>query len=704
MQRQKTLEALIAWLLKEAEKHPVLRIVEDLHWVDPSTLEYLSLLIEQVPTARILTLFTFRPDFSPPWAMRSHLSQITLSRLGQKQVEFMIANVAGGKSLPEELIKQVVVKTDGVPLFVEELTKMVLESDLLREQKDHYDLTGPLPELAIPSTLQDSFTARLDRIATSEICGLGATVGREFTYDLLQAVSTLDEETLKRELAKLVESELLYQRGHPPQARYIFKHALIQDAAYQSLLKSKRQQYHQKIAEVLEKQFPETSETQPELLAHHYTEAGLIEKAIPFWRAAGQRAIERSANLEAIGHLNKGLNLIKTQPESPERTQQELDLLITLGPALSATKGYAASEVEKTYALAMELCQKVEMTPQLFPVLWGQWAFYAARADHKTVRELSEQLLLLAQDQQDSGLLVEAHTAVGSSLFWIGELIPARDHFEQGIALYGPQQHRSNALIYLQDPGVVCLSNLARALWLLGYPDQALDRINEAQSLAQELSHPFSLAIALYFATMIRQLRQEVQSVRELTEKIITLSSEQGFPQWLAYGTILQGWMLADNGQEEGIAQMRQGLAAYRDTGFELMWPYYHALLVEAYGKVGKSDDGLSLIAEALAKAQKSGEGFYEAELHRLKGELMQRQGEKEDQAEACFNKAIEIAHRQGARSLELRAVTSLSRLLRKQGNSEEAQKILANIYGWFTEGFDTKDLLDAKTLLEELS
>ncbi|MDA2921126.1 tetratricopeptide repeat protein, partial [Desulfobacterota bacterium AH_259_B03_O07] len=601
-----------------------------------------------------------------------------------------------------EVLQQVVVKTDGVPLFVEELTKMVLESGLLREQGNYYKLTGSLPQLTIPATLQDSFMARLDRVDTGEICGLGATLGREFTYDLLQAVSALDEETLKRELAKLVESELLYQRGHPPQATYIFKHALIQDAAYQSLLRGKRQQYHQKIAEVLEKHFPETAETQPELLAHHYTEAGLIEKAIPFWQAAGQRAIERSANVEAIGHLNKGLNLIKTQPESPERTQQELDLLITLGPALTATKGFAASEVEKTYALAMELCRKVEKTPQLFPVLWGQWAFYAARADHKTVRELSEQLLLLAQDQQGSGLLVEAHSAVGASLFWLGELIPARDHLEQGIALYGPRQHRSHAFIYGQDPGVFCLSYLARALWFLGYPDQALDRINETLSMAQELSHPFSLAFALYFATLIRQLRQEVQSVRELTEKVITLSSEQGFPQWLTYGTILQGWMLADKGQGEGIAQVRQGMADWRTTGAEIGRPHHLGLLIETYLKVGEAEEGLTSIAEALAVVNKNGELYYEAELYRLKGELLLKLGDAE--SEACFLKAIDIARRQGAKSLELRAVTSLSRLLQKQGKKDEARQMLSEIYDWFTEGFDTKDLLDAKTLLEELS
>src|SRR3990170_3228369 len=336
-QKQKTLEALLAWLLKEGEKQPVLRIVEDLHWVDSSTLEYLSLLVEQVPKTHIFALFTFRPDFIPPWAMRSHLTQIVLSRLTRKQAEVMVERVTGGKALPVEVVQQVVTKTDGVPLFVEELTKTVLESGLLREGDGHYELTGPLPPLAIPTTLHDSLMARLDRLATAkEVVQLGATLGREFTYELLKAVSPLDEVTLQTGLDKLVEAELLYQRGLPPQARYFFKHALIQDAAYQSLLKSKKQQYHQKIGKILEERFPETVETEPELLAHHYTEAGLRGEAIAYWHRAGERARQSSANVEAIGHLTKGLELLKTLPDTPERTQQELDLQTTLGPALVA--------------------------------------------------------------------------------------------------------------------------------------------------------------------------------------------------------------------------------------------------------------------------------------------------------------------------------------------------------------------------------
>jgi predicted ATPase len=366
--------------------------------------------------ARILTLLTFRPEFTPPWGTHSYLSQLTLGRLDRKQVEVMVEGVTGGKALPAEVVQQVVAKTVGVPLFVEELTKTVLESGLLREAEGRYELTGPLPPLAIPATLQESLIARLDRLSTvREVVQLGATLGREFTYELLQTVSPLDEATLQRELALLVEAELLYQRGMPPQARYIFKHALIQDVAYQSLLKSKRQQYHQQIAQVLEERFTETRETQPELLAHHYTEAGLKEQAIPYWQKAGQRAIERSANAEAIGHLTRGLELLKTLPDTPERAQHELTLQLALGASFLMTKGHAASEVARAYTRARELCQQVGDTSQLFPVLRGLWSFYIARPELRTTRELGEQLLSLAQRVQDPPLFVVAHYALGFS-------------------------------------------------------------------------------------------------------------------------------------------------------------------------------------------------------------------------------------------------------------------------------------------------
>src|SRR6266540_1202147 len=390
-QKQKTLHALLTILVRIAAQQPVLFVMEDLHWVDPSTLELLSLLVDQGPTARILVLLTFRPDFPPPWTGRSHLTPVTLPRLPRRQTAEMTGQVAHGKALPPEVVEQVVAKTDGVPLFVEELTKMVLESGLLQEREARYDLTGPLPPLAIPTTLHDSLMARLDRLATVKaLAQLGATLGREFSYALLQAVSLWDEGTLQQGLHQLVEAEFLYQQGLPPHATYFFKHSLIQEAAYQSLLRSTRQQHHQRIAQVLEARFPELCETQPELLAHHYTAAGLTVQAIPYWQRAGQRAIERSANLEAIGHLTKGLEVLTTLPDTPDRTWQELDLQTALGLALRAIQGWSAPEVEHAYTQAHTLCQQVGETPELIPVLHGMWRYYNARVQLHTARELGE--------------------------------------------------------------------------------------------------------------------------------------------------------------------------------------------------------------------------------------------------------------------------------------------------------------------------
>ncbi|MBI3799862.1 MAG: AAA family ATPase [Deltaproteobacteria bacterium] len=612
-QKQKTLEALQEWLLKEAEQRPVLLIVEDLHWVDPSTLEFLGLLIDHTPTARLLILLTFRPDFHPPWAMLSHLTLLSLSRLGHRQVETMVERVTGGKALPTEVTQQIRIKTDGVPLFVEELTKMVLESGLLREVDGAYALTGPLPLLAIPATLQDSMMARLDRLAAvKEVAQLGATLGREFSYELMRAVAPVDERSLQQALAKLVEAELLYQRGQPPQAHYAFKHALIQDAAYQSLLKSKRQQYHQLIARVLEEKFVETKETQPELLAHHYTEAGLSEQAIPYWQKAGQRATQQSAHVEVISHLTKGLELLAALPNTPERAQQELLLQTALNPALMATKGWAAPEVGQAYARARELCQQVGETPQLFPVLYGLCGFYTTRAELLTARKLGEQLLTLAWNTQDPALLMEAHFALGQSLFWFGEFALAREHVEQGITLYNPLLHRSHAFLYGQDSGISCLLLAALTLWHLGYPAQALKRSDNALTLAQELSYSYSLAGAPVLAAMLHQFRREGQAAQERAEAAIALSSEQGFPLLLARGTILRGWALAEQGQgEEGIVQMRQGLAALWTTGAEVFRLHFLTLLAEAYGKAGQAEEGLTLLAEALAAVGKSGERFF---------------------------------------------------------------------------------------------
>jgi predicted ATPase len=746
-QKEKTYAVLVSWLYAEARQHAVTYAWEDLHWADPSTLELLTLFLAQVPTARLLAVLTFRPEFVPPWGAHSYLGQVTLSRLGRNHVETMVNHVveqalrpstlrqaqdsgraesdSDGKSipvraesfdrlrtdpveartaLPSEVVQQIVIKTDGVPLFIEELTKAVVESVGAQH-------AAPTFSLGIPSTLQDALMARLDRLGTAkEIAQLGATLGREFDYALLQAVSPLPEEALQQGLQQLVESELIYQSGLPPQARYLFKHALVQDTAYQSLLKSRRQQLHQQIAQVLEEKFPQTVEMQPELTAHHYTGAGLTARAIPYWQRAGERATQRSAYVEASNHLTKGLELLKALPDTPERVQQELPLQLALSTALIAVKSYTALEVENAVNRARALCQQMGESPQLFAVLIRLFLIYSNRRELPTARELAAQMMHLAQSIQDQFLLSIAHSTLGVTLYLLGELRSAWTHYEQALALYDPQR-RSLPSVSTADLRVDCLSWESYTLWHLGYPEQALKRSQEAIALAEELSHPFSLAYALGGAAFFHALRREGQLAQERAEASITLANEHGFPYWLTFGMVVRGWALTLQGQvEKGIAQMQQGLAAYKTTGAGLARPSDLAPLAEAYGKIGQPEEGLTLLAEALATVDRNEERRHEAELYRLKGELtlqssVQRlEASVQGKAEECFLKAIEIARKQQAKSLELRAAMSLARLWQQQGKQEAAHKLLSDIYNWFTEGFDTKDLREARTLIEELS
>jgi class 3 adenylate cyclase/predicted ATPase len=707
LQKQQTLHVLLTFLLRIAAQQPVLFVMEDLHWVDPTTLELLSLLVDQGPTARILALFTFRPDFSPPWTGRTHLTQLTVNRLPRRQAVEVIRQVAHGKVLPPEVVEQIVAKTDGVPLFVEELTKMVLESGLLQEQDERYALTGPLHPLAIPATLHDSLMARLDRLAAVKaLAQLGATLGREFSYELLRAVAPWDEGIVHRGLHQLVAAEFLYQRGVPPQATYTFKHALIQDVAYQSLLRSTRQQHHQRIAQALEAQFPETVETQPELIAQHYTAAGCTEQAIPYWLRAGQHASDRSAHLEAISHVTTGIELLKTLPETPARTQHAVTLHIVLGAALQVTKGPAAPEVEHAYSQAHALCQQVGETPELVPVLLGLWRYYLTRSQLHTAREHGDALLRLAQRAADPVLAVVGHYALGATWLWLGALPAARQHLEAGIAHYTPDQRRALVFRLGQDPGVVCRVNAALTLWFLGYPEQALGRLHEALALAHELSHPYSLAFAQCVAAMVSQCRRDVPAVYEHAEAAVALSTERGSPVWAAIGTCLRGWALAMQGQgEEGMTQVRQGITSYRATGAALYVPYFYTLLAEVCAHLGHTEDGLQALTEGHTLVEQQEERWWEAEVARLRGVLLLRQtGTPQAEAEAWLQRALDVARRQEAKSLELRAAMSLSRLWQQQGKQAEARELLAPVYGWFTEGFDTADLQEAKALLEGLA
>jgi len=548
--------------------------------------------------------------------------------------------------------------------------------------------------------------ARLDRLVTAKaVAQYAAVIGRQFSYAWLHACSQLDEATLQRELRRLVEAELVYQRGVPPQSTYVFKHALIQDAAYQSLLKSTRQHYHQRIAQVLEFQFPETVEGQPELLAHHLMEAGLTEHSVTYWYKAGQRAVERSAHAEAIAHLRQGLELLQTLPESPQRTQQELLLLIALGASLLATQGYGTPEIEQTFTRAHHLCAHLKDPHQLFSVLRGLHGYYHVRAEYQTAQALGEQLLALAQQAQDAAMLVAAHAVVGRTLFRMGAVASAHTHFTQGIALYDPQQHHTSAFLYGEDAGVVCHSFAAWALWYLGYPEQGLARSHEAVTLAQQVAYPYSLGFALNAAAFFHQFRREERATQERAQAAISLATDQGFLPWKVVGSLWHGWALAHQGQaQEGIEQIHQGMMAWRATGAEQLRPYCLALLAEAHGTIGQPETGLVMLTEALTLIDTTGERWYEPELHRLKGALLlQQSSDNHAEAESCFHHALDIARTQQAKSLELRVATSLARLWQQQGKIREARDLLAPIYNWFTEGFDTADLQEAQALLDEL-
>jgi class 3 adenylate cyclase/predicted ATPase len=705
-QKSKTLEALLTWLLAETTRQPVLFLIEDVQWMDPSTLELLSLLIDQAPTARLLMVLTYRPEFHPPWGFHASLTPITLGRLSHAQATILLQGVAG-KALPPEVQRHLVAKTDGVPLFVEELTKMVLESDLLEEREEGYALTGPLPPLAIPATLHDSLMARLDRLgAVKGLAQLGATLGREFSYALLQAVSPWDEGILQQGLHQLVEAELLYQRGLPPQATYLFKHALIQDTAYQSLLRSTRQQHHQRIAQVLEERFPENCETQPELLAHHYTVAGCAEQAVVYWQRAGQQASDRLAHLEAISHWRTGIELLTTLPATPEHTQQALTLYIALGAALIITKGMAAPEVAQAFTQARALCQQGGEPSQLAPVLLGLWRFYHAQSQFHPALEIGDTLLHLARRTDDPALAVIAHYALGCPWLWLGALAVARRHLEDAIDCYTPDQRRAPVFRMGQDLGVACRFYAAQSLWLLGYPAQALAHLHEALTLAHALSHPLSLAWALCRAASFFQCCRDVAAVLEQAEAAVVLTTKQGATQWVAQGRVFLGWALAMQGQGEvGRVQVHQAITAVRAGRQTLFVPYLYIVLAEVCDHLGHTADGLQALAEAQTLIEQYEERCWEAEVCRLRGVLLLRQPETpQAEAEAWLQRALDVARRQEAKSLELRAAMSLSRLWQQQGKRAEAYALLASIYGWFTEGFDTADLQEAKVLLEELA
>jgi class 3 adenylate cyclase/predicted ATPase len=701
--KEKLFAALLAQLAGLAAKRPVLNVFEDVHWLDPTTEELLGLVVDRVRGLPVLLVITARPEFTPRWGHHAHVTLLTLNRLSRRQGAAMVARVSGGKPLPPAVLEQIVARTDGVPLFVEELTKAVLESGLLRETDEAYALDGPLPPLAIPSTLHDSLMARLDRLApVKETAQVGACIGREFSYALLTGVSALPEPALLAALDGLVEAELVFARGTPPEASYAFKHVLVQEVAYQSLLKSKRQQLHAEIAQVLEERFPDLVETEPEILAYHCTAAGLTERAVGYWQRAGQRALARSAMAEAIAHLTKGLEMLERLPAGPERHGRELALQLALGSALISTKGLAAVETDRAYARAHELCLQTGATPQLLQALFGRFVVHFQRAELSSAHDVARELLSLAERRGDVAAQVAGCRAVGAASLQLGELVESRAHLERGLALYDPVRDRASGAAYGIDSRVVCLNWLSLALLSLGHPDQARARAEEAVAWARELAHPSSVAHALCGACFTYQRLGRRTEARAGAEPLIRFGREQGFPLWGSAGMVIHGWALADAGQtEEGVEEIRQGLAEYSATGAELWLPEFLALHAEAASRAGQATAGLGLVADALDRVARGGRRWIEPELYRLKGELLLALPEANTtEAEACFRHAIAIAREHSAKMLELRAATSLARLWRDNGRTRDARELLAPVYDWFSEGFDTPDLQGAKALL----
>jgi class 3 adenylate cyclase/predicted ATPase len=685
--KERTLEALIRQLEGLARRQPVVMVLEDAHWIDPTSRELLDLAVERVRSLPVLLIVTFRPEFQPPWTGQPQVSVLTLNRLDRRDRTALVAQIAGGKALPEEVVAQIADRTDGVPLFVEELTKSVLESGV--------------PLVGIPTTLHDSLMARLDRLASVRLVAqIGAAIGREFPYPLLRAVSRLPEDELQAALARLVTSELVFQRGTPPDAVYAFKHALVQDAAHGSLLRGTRQQLHAQIAEALETHSPELVDSQPELLAQHYAEAGLVEKSVASWDKAARRSAARSAIAEAAAQFQKALDQLALLPDNPERQRQELEFCSTLGVVLNVVKGFAAPEPGHALARARELWEQLGSPAEFLRVPFGQSRYHVFRGELDLAQRLDEELLRLSRQRNNSAGLILGHLSAGRNLRFAGRFALSRSHLEELLALYHPVSHRSlvdRAGIHPQNNSQ---SLLGIVLFCLGYPDQALVRSNAAIAEARRLAHPPSLASSLSNGTTVLSLVGDNAALDELADQLVAVTTEQGFPFWRAQGTIVRGWVKVKNGDvAEGISLLRSGSAAFRATRAE--GTYFIALLAMACEITGQIEEAVTLLDDALQIAERTGERWFAAELNRHKGRLLLRQGHSEA-AEELYRKALSIAEEQGAKLWELRAAMSLARLRRDQGLHAEARDLLAPVYGWFTEGFDTQDLKEAKALLDE--
>jgi class 3 adenylate cyclase/predicted ATPase len=709
--RQKTLEALTAQLEALSRSNPVLMIFEDVHWIDPTSFEVLGRTVDRLKTLGVLLIVTFRPEFEPPWIGRPYVTALTLNRLGEREIAALIDSVTGNKSLPESIRQDIMERTDGIPLFVEEMTRAVLEAGS-ESAAEH--TAAASPALAVPASLHASLMARLDRLGSAkEVAQIGAAIGREFSHALLAAVVRKAEAELNAALDRLVQSGLLFRQGLPPHASYLFKHALVQDAAYGTLLREPRRALHARIAETLEREFVDISAAQPELLARHCTEAGLIEKAVGLWGKAGQHSLERSALIEAMAQFTRALDQVATLPSTPALRREQIKLQVALITPLMHVKGFAAPETQAAVERARLLIEQAEALGEppedpllLFSVLYGDWAVSYISFKGDVMRELAAQFLALAEKQRATIPIMYGHRVMGVSLVLTGDISEGRAHLDQAVALYDPAEHRPLAMHFGVDARVAILSYRSWAAWLLGYPEAALTDAEQALKDARATGHAATLIYALFHASFTHIHCAKYAGANAETDELVTLVDEKGAFFWKAHGMLLQGCVLALTGKALDAVQMiSAGISALRATGTTSIVPSHLSYLARAHTELGQFDDAWRCIREAIAAIETTKERWYQAEVNRIAGEIAMLSGEPDaPKAEAYFEHSLAVARQQQAKSWELRAATSLARLWRSQGKPQQARELLAPVYGWFTEGFDTRDLKEAKALLEELA
>jgi class 3 adenylate cyclase/predicted ATPase len=703
--KERTLAALLRQLEGLARTQPVLMIFEDLHWIDPTSREFLDLLLVRIERLAVLLVATFRPEFQPPWTGQPYVTVISLNRLGRGDGATMVERLAANATLlPPDVIAEIVERTDGVPLFVEEMTKAVLEAGAERGRQVAVSMLAA--GRGVPATLQASLMARLDRLgpAAKGVAQIGAAIGREFSYDLATAVGEVPEGSIEEALQRLVNAGLVFQRGAPPAAEYLFKHALVQEAAYGTLLRRTRQQLHARIAGALATQSPEMMENQPEVFAQHYVEAGLVAKSVAWWGKAGHRSAARSAMAEAAAQFQRGLDQLALLPKDPERRRQELEFCSALGTALMAVKGYAAPETGDAYARARKLWEQLGSPSEFLRIPYGQSLYHAVRGELDLAQSLDEDLLRLSYQTNDSAGLVLGHASSGRNLMFAGSFAASRSHLEEVLAFYDPTFHRALVRQAGFHPHINSGGHLGVVLFCLGYPDQASAQSSAAIAEARRLAHPPSIASSLALGARLLSLGENSAALGEWADQLLTVTTEQGLPHWRSQGTIFRGWVKVRNGDiAEGISLLRSGSAAYRATGAEVWMPYHLARLAEACEIALQIEETSALLDEALQLAKRTGERWFAAELNRHKGQLLLRQGHPKA-AEQLYRKALSIAEKQEAKLWELRAAVSLARLWEEQGRRAEACDLLAPVCDWFTEGFDTADLKEAKGLLDELT